>query len=122
MGIDGREIVSRIDSIRTSKKLTRDDIYSACKISKNSLSNWSSRGTIPAADIAIEIAEYLGVSVEWLITGHEKPGLTAEERHLVDRFRLLDSRDRDDILGIIDGKIERSTSRAGTTAESTLTG
>ena len=62
--------------------------------------------------LALAIADYLGVSVEWLLTGREREGLTEEERRLVDGWRQLDARDRDDVLGIVEGKLERSMPRS----------
>lgn len=113
---NGMTIVQRIDKIRKQKNISREDITSSCKISKSSFPTWSARGTIPPADVAIKIAWYLGVSVEWLITGHDPEGLTEEDRNLLNMYHLLDGRDKEDVLGIIEGKLERSTSRqeAGT--------
>ena len=113
---NGMTIVQRIDKIRKQKNISREDITSSCKISKSSFPTWSARGTIPPADVAIKIAWYLGVSVEWLITGHDPEGLTEDDRKILDMYHLLDERDREDVLGIIEGKLERSTLRqeAGT--------
>ena len=64
----------------------------------------------------VKIAQYKNVSIEWLITGHDPEGLTEEDRNLLNMYHLLDERDKEDVLGIIEGKLERSTSRqeAGT--------
>ena len=36
------------------------------------MSSWAAgRGSIPNANVAAQIAEYLGVSLDWLITGKE---------------------------------------------------
>jgi len=49
----------------------------------------SVRNRMPAADVAVQIAHALGVSVEYLITGHENPetknstNLSPEIRHMV---------------------------------------
>lgn len=34
--------------------------------------DWTRRNTVPAADIAVKIADCLGTSVEYLVTGKEK--------------------------------------------------
>ena len=81
------------------------------------MSSWAAgRGSIPNVNIAYSIAQYLNVSIEWLITGHDPEGLTEEDRNLLNMYHLLDGRDKEDVLGIIEGKLERSTSRqeAGT--------
>lgn len=110
---NGMTIVQRIDKIRKQKNISREDITSSCKISKSSFPTWSARGTIPPADVAIKIAWYLGVSVEWLITGHDPEGLTEDDRKILDMYHLLDERDREDVLGIMEGKLSRSMSRQG---------
>ncbi len=64
--------------------------------------------SIPAADTAIKIADFLGVSVKWLITGIKEVGLSQNEHDLIRDFRLLDSRDQSDILGIVQLKLENA--------------
>ena len=114
---NGMAIVGRIDLIRKKKNISREAITTHCGISKTSLPVWASRGTIPAADVAIRIADFLGVSVYWLVTGHDRGGLTAEDLQLLDSFHLLDARDRDDLLAIARMKLERSTSHEGEMTE-----
>jgi transcriptional regulator with XRE-family HTH domain len=50
------------------------------------MSNWKSRGVFPAADIALKMADLLGVSLEYLLYGtepdSEKAELKAEVRQL----------------------------------------
>lgn len=62
----GREIVDRIKTLTEIKCLSVD-----LGIKPQVISNWKIRDTIPSADIALKIANYLNVSVEWLITGEE---------------------------------------------------
>ena len=113
---NGMQIVERIDKSLHSKALTRVQLAPQVGITPATISAWNTRGTIPAADVAIKIADFLGVSVEWLITGHDPEGLTEDDRKILDMYHLLDERDREDVLGIIEGKLERSTLRqeAGT--------
>ncbi len=35
------------------------------------LANWKQRGSMPSADIAVKIAQFLGTTVEYLVTGEE---------------------------------------------------
>jgi transcriptional regulator with XRE-family HTH domain len=43
-------------------------------ISGRTISAWKNRGTPPPSKYIPQIAEYLGVSVEWLLTGEEHQG------------------------------------------------
>lgn len=109
MEIKGPEIVMRIDSRLKEQNLKRKALAEKVGISVQPFTAWSKQGSIPAADTAYYIAQELGVSVEWLLTGREREGLTEEERRLVDEWRQLDARDRQDVLGIVEMKLERST-------------
>jgi len=114
---NGMAIVGRIDNLVKEKKSTRSILAGAVGITPQTISAWNTRGTIPAADVAIRIADFLGVSVYWLVTGHDRGGLTAEDLQLLDSFHLLDARDRDDLLAIARMKLERSTSHEGEMTE-----
>jgi transcriptional regulator with XRE-family HTH domain len=83
------DIVVRIDKALNAKRASRKELYLSLDLASNTFSNWETRGTIPAADIAIRIADYLGVSVRWLITGEDEQGLTLEERNLVNDWNRL---------------------------------
>lgn len=110
---NGFLIVDRIDKLLTHRNETRKDLAKSLNISPSSISNWSKRGTIPAADIACNIAEYLNVSLEWLLTGKESEGFecSKEEKELLSSLRLLDERDRQEILDLIEIKLNRTISR-----------
>ena len=83
----------------TQKKLAED-----LGLRRPTLSDWKRNGAIPAGDICIKIADYLGVSVEWLITGKEKEGngLTLEERHLLTLWAHLTSEQKDTISTLLE--------------------
>lgn len=69
--IKGKDIVFRIDSILKERNLKRKAVADAIGISLQPFTSWANRGSIPGADIAYHIAEYLNVSVEWLLTGKD---------------------------------------------------
>ena len=78
MEIKGPEIVMRIDSRLKEQNLKRKALAEKVGISVQPFTAWSKQGSIPAADTAYYIARELGVSVEWLLTGREREGLTEE--------------------------------------------
>ena len=69
--IKGKDIVFRIDSVLKKRNLKRKAVADAVGISLQPFTSWANRGSIPGADIAYHIAEYLNVSVDWLLTGKE---------------------------------------------------
>ncbi|MGP1458941.1 MAG: helix-turn-helix domain-containing protein [Treponema sp.] len=73
------------------KSLSRMDVYKEVNLSENTFSTWLKRGTVPRADILLKIANCVGVSVQWLLTGKELDGLSQEEHDLIENYRVLDS-------------------------------
>jgi len=75
-------------------------------ISRYTLGNYLSvRERIPTADVAVKIAQALGVSVEYLVTGEEKPidksSFGPEIRGLIQNYKLLCEDDRKMIISIL---------------------
>jgi transcriptional regulator with XRE-family HTH domain len=75
-------------------------------ISRYTIGNYLSiRERIPTADVAVKIAQALGVSVEYLVTGEEniinKPSQGPEIRGLLQNFKLLCEDDRKMIIAIV---------------------
>jgi len=68
-------------------------------ISRHTLDNYLNvRGHIPTIDIAVKIANALGVSVEYLATGKDSPNLdtstSPETINFVQNFNMLNDDDR----------------------------
>jgi transcriptional regulator with XRE-family HTH domain len=105
MKATGTGIVKRIDKSLEAKKGSRKDLYLSLELAFNTFSNWETRETVPAADVALKIADYLGVSVRWLITGKDEQGLTLEERNLLAKYNSLDDRDRYEVNALLDAKL-----------------
>ena len=101
---NGLQIVKRITQVCDEKRIVRKSVSEALGLPDNCFSNWSARGTVPAGDICLRIADYLGVSVEWLITGKEKEenGLSLEERHLLTLWAHLTSEQKDTISTLLE--------------------
>lgn len=65
----GENLVNRIDELLEMRGEKRQDLCDNTGISLQAISNWKKQDSLPAVDSAIQIANYLEVSVEWLITG-----------------------------------------------------
>lgn len=85
--------VERIDEKLKEKNIKRVGMCEDVGIDTSIMTAWKKRGTIPAADICLKIAEYLGTSVEYLVTGKEKDSgsvaLTAEEENVLNIWENL---------------------------------
>ena len=47
--------------------ISKSKFLSDLNLGKNSFVNWQERGTIPSGDVLIKIADYLNVSVDYLL-------------------------------------------------------
>lgn len=89
MEFSSDEIIERIKSKVPLKNLE------SIGITPQIVSKWKIRNTIPRADDLYKIADYLNVSMEWLLTGEVKdrfnpnPDLPQQEEELLSNFRLL---------------------------------
>lgn len=91
----GKEFSDRIDLCLSKRNQTRKVLTQDLGIPSSTMSGWSaSKQTIPRADMVEQIANYLGVSTDWLITGRNPEGITDEEAELLRRYRTLDARDK----------------------------
>lgn len=75
-------------------------------ISRNTIENYlNAREHTPTADGAVKIAQALGVTVEYLVTGEELPpmktSLGPEIQDLIRKYKLLQKEDREIILAIM---------------------
>ena len=66
--INGRVFQLLIDQKRKQKELAN-----FLELNERNIATWKGRGTDPPAKLAFQIAEFFGVSVEWLLTGKERP-------------------------------------------------
>ena len=87
-------------------------------ISRHTLDNYLNvREHMPTADAAVKIAQALGVTVEYLITGEEartdKPALIPEIRALVQNFKQLCEDDRKKVIAIVQVFKNHSIARIG---------
>ena len=98
---NGIYFVNRIDEILDKQGKRRAELLRDLELPRNAITNWSDRGNIPAGDICIRIADYLGVSVEWLVTGKEA-ALSSEEKTLLKQWQILPPAQKDTIHTLLD--------------------
>jgi transcriptional regulator with XRE-family HTH domain len=98
----------------TYKNMLVKELAALSGVKKRSIDNYlRENGSIPSADAAVNIAQVLGVSVEYLVTGHEYrqkqplPADTPETRLLSLSFQELDQEDRKIVLNLIQRLRER---------------
>ena len=90
--MDNVKFVDRINLSLKSRHISKGRFYEDLGLANNSSTNWNKRGTIPSADVVLKIADYLGVSVRYLVTGEDEEGLSPREKELLDVCKLMPDR------------------------------
>lgn len=93
-------ISQRIFAILKEKKLKQKELAQRTGISESAISDWKKKGTNPAAENISAIADFLGVSLEYLVTGKEKsPSLPNDELELLKYYKELPTHGRLKLIG-----------------------
>jgi len=84
------------------------ELAAASGVQKRALDTYllSENASMPPADIAVKIAQVLGVSVEYLVTGEEAP-LPADVRHTVRNLLCLNKRDRKVVAALVNALLDK---------------
>ncbi len=95
--------LSQIKQISKEKKINQVELAEKSKISINTIRGWFSKNLIPDVISGVKIANVLGESVEFLVTGiaQEISGLSQEEKALIEKFRKLKKENQNSIVDII---------------------
>jgi transcriptional regulator with XRE-family HTH domain len=78
-------------------------LYRKTSIPKGTFSSWKSRNLMPRTDAAFKIAEALGVSVEYLLTGVDKGSPVSNPRiqEIVEKVILFDDNDVEAVRALV---------------------
>lgn len=80
-------ISERIFQTIEEKRLKTAELAKKLEISQSVITNWKKRKTTPPMEYTLVICEFLGVSIEYLITGKESNSLTQDEQQLLEAYR-----------------------------------
>lgn len=83
--------IEKLDYLLNRNRMSGHKLSTDLNLGKNAYNNWKIRKNIPSGDILIKIADYFGVSVDYLLD-REKPFFPAitEEEILIETFRGCD--------------------------------
>lgn len=100
------EIIDRIVETLEMKRKLAIDLCRVLNISTSTFSTWKSRHNDPPANYMPTIANFLEVSLDYLLTGVEPPKartLSQQELDLLDLFAMLPVEKRYEFVGEIKG-------------------
>ena len=101
-----KRVLEELDFLNASKA----DIARFLNVRKSTVYSWFERDTIPAADTALKIADFLNVSLEYLVTGEKdeskksKVELSDFEKNLLKESADLLPEDKVELMAYIDMK------------------
>ncbi len=115
--------VERIDFCLLKTNTKRLALCDALNISHTAITDWNRRGTVPAGDIMLRVADYLGVSPWWLVFGEEKPDalslsqaseppISREDKKLLSEWHALTAEEKASIQILLDGYTDRHRQEA----------
>src|SRR5574344_838680 len=64
--MNGTTLVEKIDAVLKEKQLKRQNLADYCGITPQAISDWYKKGGLPSAIIALKVADFLNVSINWL--------------------------------------------------------
>lgn len=101
-----KRVLEELDFLNASKA----DLARFLNVRKSTVYSWFERDTIPAADTALKIADFLNVSLEYLVTGEKdeskksKAELSDFEKNLLKESADLLPEDKVELMAYIDMK------------------
>lgn len=100
------EIIERITQTLAERGRTAYELCKTLGIQTSTMSTWKSRKKNPPAEYMPTIARFLGVSLDYLLTGNERPiprYTTSEEDELLELFRNLPDSKKHEFIGELKG-------------------
>lgn len=73
--------------ILDEKKLKNSDVARGAKVSNMTLSDWKRGNTIPKTDTMKKIADFLGVTVDYLMKGEDSTDYSESQAQLMNEIR-----------------------------------
>ena len=80
---------TRVEELLAERQIKNGDFYKAIGIVPQAFYDWKKKDQVPYATTALKVAQYFGVSVEYLLTGNRDNPLQAKVEELQGRIRQL---------------------------------
>lgn len=115
----------RIKERRKELKITQTQIQQETSISSGNLSCIENGKYLPSAIALLELSKILNCSIDWILTGESvisdnKVFLDNKEQELLNGFRDLPEYDKDELMGLLQMKLQRVKRERNVTEKSSL--
>ncbi len=102
------EFSDRLNKKIKESGLKRTAFADEVGIKNQSITDWEKRGTIPAGDVCLRMANFLNVPVDWLISGKTESGMSDDEMELVRKFRMLPPEQKSIVETLVNAMTEQN--------------
>ncbi|MCM3576434.1 helix-turn-helix domain-containing protein [Mesobacillus subterraneus] len=99
-------ISERFKKLREVKSISQTEFAEKIGIKQSSLSSIEKGTTKPSIDTVIATSKVFGVSTDWILLGEGPKVSTAKEVHFLTLFGLLSEKDKEEILRILEIKLD----------------
>ena len=101
------DFFENVMKVSVAQGITPTDICNALNINKSAFTHWRN-GMLPRAEVCVKLAQYLGVSVDYLLTGDKISNeLSPQEKKLIDDFHVLDEQDKKLVTLLLNELVKR---------------
>lgn len=98
--------MENLKNYRKEKHITQIRLSVACEISQETISAYESGKAMPSAETLIKMADFLGVSIDYLLDRTDNPIVNTssnanEDQELLNLYHHLDKKQKDDVVTYI---------------------
>ena len=101
---------NQIKELRKEKNITQNQLAAAIGVSRSSVAMWETNNTQPDFDLIKKLADYFGVSIDYLLGYEIKPTeqkenleITSQEKVVIEKIKKLSNNNLQKVFGYIDG-------------------
>lgn len=111
------EFALRVNEILDNKGLKRAALVKELGIPEATVRSWFNRGSLPSVDLGFKVAQFLGVSVAYLLTGNESTIIKKNhESALLCKISKLSDEQKRAVEAVVDSFLNNGEEREETTA------
>lgn len=107
-------LAQRLKALRKANNITQEQLAAIIGVERSSVGKYEGKSQIiPSDNVKYRIAEYFGVSVDYLMGYTDNPNppieesdLTEAERKLIDGFRSLNEEGQEKIIDYVDDLLQ----------------
>lgn len=70
-----KKFAKRFKKLRTEHHLSQNDIAKALNLSRGTVTHWENEIRLPSLEVAIKLADYFNVSLDYLVGRSNRPDL-----------------------------------------------